>query len=596
MEKMVEICCCSRGCCWSGCKDKPESCLPPGAQWVKAGPFWEPYKAALCNTDPCTNVPKWTPAPTTTTTTTTTTLPALDCQWSSWGGGGWGGVACSKTCGGGFIRYSRRIIQEASKNGKQCDGGSPSLVSSLSFESKFESKLGARDYRWEACNTDPCPATTTTTTTRPVVDCEWSRWEGWGECDKTCGTGTLHLRREIIQHPTPCTIATIGTCGRQCGRVSKKTLPCNTEPCPKNCEWSSWALHTLQDGRKCDGGNMFYRRHITQYPDRRGRQCNPKDGGKVEPCNLPSTTTTTTTKRPAVDCQWSSWAWWNLGMCDVTCGGGKRIAYRTIIRQSSDGGKQCGNETSLTQPCNYNACPKPWRGKPSANDCQWSSWTLGSLLHAAQGSSWGSECDRTCGGGKIFYHRTIIRHKRGNGRPCGNQSGMVKECNPQPCPTGPTTTTTTTTTTKRPAVHCQWSSWTWSNGGVCTKTCGWGKMYGTRKITRQPSNGGKPCGTTSSIEKDCNTNVCPTFIKGPKDVIGLQSCPGTSYSYIWKGVENCCCSAGCCWDGCNSTPRSCLPPRGRWVKTGGTRPYKVAMSREGMKNKPHLTPSCRFKV
>ena len=318
---------------------------------------------------------------------------------------------------------------------------------------------------------------------------------------------------------------------------------------------------------------MFFRRRVTQWADRKGIQCNLKDGGKVEPCNIPSTTTTTPTKRPAVDCQWSSWTWWNLGMCDVTCGGGKMIAYREIIRQSSDGGKACGNETSFTQPCNYNACPKP-----SDDDCQWSSWTLGSLAHAAQGSSWGSECDRTCGGGRIFYHRTLIR---GDSRSCGKY-GKVEECNAEPCPTGPTTTTTTTTTTKRPAVHCQWSSWTWSNGGVCTKTCGWGKMYGTRKITRQPSNGGRPCGTKFSTEKDCNINVCPTFINGPRDVIGLQSCPGTSYSYKTTGVENCCCSAECCWAGCNSTPRSCLPPNGRWVKTDGTNHYKVAIPRQGM--------------
>ena len=56
------------------------------------------------------------------------------------------------------------------------------------------------------------------------VDCEWSEWESWSECTKTCGGGSHTAKRKIIQE------ASNG--GKYCIESSTKTEACHAHPCP----------------------------------------------------------------------------------------------------------------------------------------------------------------------------------------------------------------------------------------------------------------------------------------------------------------------------------------------------------------------------
>ena len=49
-----------------------------------------------------------------------------------------------------------------------------------------------------------------------------------------------------------------------------------------------------------------------------------------------------------------------------------------------------------------------------------------------------------------------------------------------------------------------------------------------------------------------------TYIPGLSDVGG--SCPLGTYKHPYSGVDNCCCSDGCCWDKCTDSypPDACI--------------------------------------
>ena len=59
------------------------------------------------------------------------------------------------------------------------------------------------------------------------VDCEYSKWNEWGECDKVCGGGTRSRRRQVTRE------AWYG--GDKCTDENKmESQPCNEQPCSGN--------------------------------------------------------------------------------------------------------------------------------------------------------------------------------------------------------------------------------------------------------------------------------------------------------------------------------------------------------------------------
>ena len=150
----------------------------------------------------------------------------VDCSVSSWGR--WGG--CSKACGKGSQKRSRRVTRKVNYGGKKC----PALNQS------------------RACNTKPCP-----------VNCAVSSWGGFGACTKKCGSGAKTRRRTIRVKPA------YG--GAACPALSN-SVACNKNPCPINCAvsgWGGWGGCS----KACGGGTSVRSRSITRSPRYGGASC-----------------------------------------------------------------------------------------------------------------------------------------------------------------------------------------------------------------------------------------------------------------------------------------------------------------------------------
>ena len=164
-----------------------------------------------------------------------------------------------------------------------------------------------------------------------------------------------------------------------------------------------------------------------------------------------------------VDCQWSAWSW---GPCSASCGRGRQTASRYVVRQSQQGGRQCGSLSWASRDCSGPACPV---------DCRWGDW-----------SRW--QCSVTCGQGRQFRTRAVGVVASGGGRDCEGDSYFVGgSCWSGCCPQ-----------------DCEWSSWTW---GSCSLSCGGGIRIATREQAREQC-GGQPCDGEQEQTAPCNIFPC----------------------------------------------------------------------------------------
>merc|ERR1719367_1067626 len=65
----------------------------------------------------------------------------------------------------------------------------------------------------EQCGNEPCPS----------VDCEWTEWEGWSPCSKSCGDGIRERQRNVSRE------ALNG--GDSCQGAAAAFEECNDGPC-----------------------------------------------------------------------------------------------------------------------------------------------------------------------------------------------------------------------------------------------------------------------------------------------------------------------------------------------------------------------------
>lgn len=377
---------------------------------------------------------------------------------------------CSNSCGGGVRAVYRRVTVQPQNGGRACPALSKTIV----------------------CNTNNCP-----------VNCVLSDWNQFSivapQCSRTCGGGVAQVSRSVITYPAYN--------GSLCGSLTK-SVACNTQPCPIDCQVSQWSQFdsyatyyaVFQNSygsinqsnfagvctTTCGGGVRSLYRKVIVDPQYGGRACPAlisTVGCNVNPCPQ--------------DCVVSQWALYGVNgfvsltsnavvalssQCTVTCGGGVRTLYREILTPAAYGGQACPSLT-LQGLCNDFPCP---------NDCVLSDWAYYNV-YDVQFSTLG-QCTATCGTGTRIQYRSILSQPVNGGVSCGSLTRIVN-CNTQACP-----------------VDCALSAWAdaANNGQVqaCSATCGTGTKLQTRSVLVYPLHGGAACDVLSQ-QVSCGTDPCP---------------------------------------------------------------------------------------
>mmetsp|Transcript_100453 Transcript_100453/g.279728 ORF Transcript_100453/g.279728 Transcript_100453/m.279728 type:complete len:1521 (-) Transcript_100453:417-4979(-) len=329
-----------------------------------------------------------------------------DCAWGGWSE--WG--SCSSSCGGGQRSRDRQIAVAPKDGGKACD-----------VQDKEE---------MEACNTEPC---------RDVkcVDGKWSDWTGWSPCSQTCGGGVTFRTRKVAQMATEC--------GTPAAGKDREVEFCNADiSCEPtiDCAFSDWGAWSDCSG-SCSGVKRRSRR-IATYGRGDGKfcvgglketsPCHPSPGGESpEGC----------VQMPPVDCLLGSWTEWSE--CSASCGGGRTLRTREVVRDPAHGGKACDGPLIEVSECGRDSCLR------DSKDCQYGDW-----------QDW-SACAKCDGERKRFRH--IAQYPTEGGQNC--EAAAHEEIGSCPRRCGAET-------------FCTWSHW--QDWGLCTAECGEGRRNRRRYL------------------------------------------------------------------------------------------------------------------
>uniref|UniRef100_UPI000EF4EB44 coadhesin-like n=1 Tax=Ciona intestinalis TaxID=7719 RepID=UPI000EF4EB44 len=288
---------------------------------------------------------------------------AVSCAWASWSS--WGG--CSG-CGLSSQTRNRRYSRQASCGGSACSGSSSETRS---------------------CNAGCCSRS-----------CRWGSWSVFSSCSRSCGGGIQTKTRSVARS------AYCG--GSRCSGPATQSQGCNTQCCPRHCEWWGWTGFNACSV-SCGGGTQSRSRSVAVSALCGGNSCpgNPTD---TRVCN---------TQCCPVHCSWGNWG--RYGSCSRNCGGGTQTRSRSVAIQPSCGGSGCPGSTVQSQRCNAQCCPR---------HCEWWGWTEF------------NSCSVSCGGGNQTRSRSVAVSALCGGNSCAGDPTDTRVCNTECCP-----------------VNCQWSSW-----------------------------------------------------------------------------------------------------------------------------------------
>jgi len=452
---------------------------------------------------------------------------SVDClfsQWTNWS-------PCSKTCDEGQTFRSRRVARESKAGGKGCRGYFEDYKSC----SVIACAAGGKDCtfsQWSAwsdcsapCNghrshnraiaspaiaggqlcRGPTMAMEPCNVDAPICgkeshDCQYTTWEAWSTCSRTCGGGMTTRKRSIAVHAQGV--------GKPCGGEMETVKSCSTVPCvgmvAVDCQWSEWSLWSACT-LSCGGGQ--HRRHRTVIIEAAaaGDPCKAGDSIQIESCS----TQPCLVRKFA--CDWASWGDWSAcqrGGMSVNCGGGQRKRSRNtqlvkryvkfdISQQASElqsrrlqGYAFAQAVPSPTPPPNeaveckelqddLEACAMNECDKLEPVDCAWGLW-----------SQWSScPCE-----GVRERHRVIASYAVAGGAPCEGSEVVTKQCHSQCNQTS--------------AVDCVYS--TWSAWGACPVTCGGSFAKRFRTVLRYQRGSGKQCVDGGERQQQkCNEFPCP---------------------------------------------------------------------------------------
>ena len=305
---------------------------------------------------------------------------------------------------------------------------------------------------FQVCNVLPCP-----------IDGGYTKWSAFSACSKSCANGTMKRTRNCSE-PVP------GPRGKNCTFLgpAEEIRECNTFPCPVNGSYSKWSNFSLCS-KSCGNGTMVRTRTCTNpEPKHGGRNCSLFGPSKeIKSCNI----------FPCpIHGNFSSWSVFSV--CSKSCGNGTRSRTRNCSNPfPKHGGKNCSLLGPLidVQQCNVFPCPV------DGGYTVWGNFT---------------SCTLSCGNGTKYRirHCTNPAPQHG-GKNCSLQGPSldVKTCNVHPCP-----------------IDGGYTSW--SEFGLCSRSCGRGRKYRTRNCTNPvPQFGGRNCsGFGLAIDaRECFLRECP---------------------------------------------------------------------------------------
>eukprot|EP00929_Paragymnodinium_shiwhaense_P017134 TRINITY_DN1260_c0_g2_i1.p1 TRINITY_DN1260_c0_g2~~TRINITY_DN1260_c0_g2_i1.p1 ORF type:complete len:1993 (+),score=486.90 TRINITY_DN1260_c0_g2_i1:90-6068(+) len=482
-------------------------------------------------------------------------LPCIFSNWTAW-------TTCSKTCGGGTQAQTRRIIKEATVNGKPCSGVTRRTQSCNTAACHAVQDCVVSQWTpWDGCNADsplqkfrsrkvvaeptrggkPCAEGLYETVgcgdAKDVgpEPCKFSDWSAWENCTATCGGGQTQRKRYLVMH------------GSNCARTSlHETKSCWAEPCPRqgptdaDCklsEWSQWTPCSITCGT---GVRTATRKVIRECSSEAGLACTEAALERAAPCQVKECR--------EQDCEWYDWSKWSG--CSCSCGGGSKRRKRSIKTRPVNGtscpARPCEPFNMYeVSGCNEEPCTHCIDGK-------WGTWT-----------QW-SSCSDTCAPAFRSRHRAIARHASTCGKPvagledefalcaglkkcevdvdcemsewhewsaCSSSCNGIRERNRHITRTSEGEGKACTDTTKEvepchpgknggpPPMGCgdheivsQCVLSDWSGWSKCSRTCDSGQMSKSRHVL-QPAVNAPPCEALLVITAACNTQPCDTNVK-----------------------------------------------------------------------------------
>ena len=330
------------------------------------------------------------------------TLPCNDRPCAQNCRGGWGPwSSCTVSCGGGTRSRSYTVITEATEGGEVC----PHV---------------AGETEVELCNKHACPS-----------DCVGGFTQWSGSCPK-CGTEeeAKMMRTYIVEKAArdggqDCDFADGYVETKHCEGVRECDVDCAgyfIDAQPPTCNRGKCVTPSSKSGemtcsKKCGGGVVKKKWHITRKSSGNGEPCDLRDGEIVtSECN---------THPCPVSCQ-GAWDLLPEAECTKKCGGGVIELTYTVRKEAANGGKKCeANHGDVKNiPCNEKKCEK--RCDSEGKNCM--------VPCDGKFSEW-SACDAKCGGGtrlRVFWVRQAAEN---GGEPCdwGDGHRESEKCNEQPC-------------------------------------------------------------------------------------------------------------------------------------------------------------------
>lgn len=147
-------------------------------------------------------------------------------KWGKW-------ATCSKACGGGTQKRTRKVLKAAKSNGAACG-----ILS-----------MG------RSCKTKPC-----------ANPCKVGTWSAWSKCSKSCGGGTKVRSRKIVAPAKN---------GGKCVAPLKMSKKCSKKACPVDCVMSSWTKFS-KCSSSCGQGKQVRKRKVKNHSAHGGKACGPK--------------------------------------------------------------------------------------------------------------------------------------------------------------------------------------------------------------------------------------------------------------------------------------------------------------------------------